>query len=123
MLEEERATTSDSVTDSVTDSDNSNSNSTLAFFVETIRLYKILDNVLRQVYDPWKESEATRHELNKSDMPGSDKSHLISCIAALDSDLDAFEATVPAMLRWSTDSASEEANSILQQQRNVLYTR
>lgn len=92
--------------------------STLLFFLETIRLYKILENILGQVYDPWKESEAGMPDTIDT---RNEKTRQVSCVVGLDSELDRFEATVPGVLQWTASTPSD--GEVLQCQRNVLKTR
>lgn len=92
--------------------------STLLFFSETIRLYKILESILGQVYDPWKESEAGMLDAINT---RNEKTRQVSCVVGLDAELDRFEATVPDILQWKDSLPSN--SEVLQCQRNVLKTR
>ena len=94
--------------------------STAAFFTQTTKLYKILDNILSKVYDPWKETEAGGpNDANES----LDDSPQLACIITLDAQLDNFETTVPEILQWRSHDEEGDENGILQRQRNVLRTR
>ena len=103
-------------------SDGSNlvASSTTAFLGQTVRLYKILDNILCQVYDPWKENEAgglgDTHET-------AGNSPQLACLVTLDAQLDHFETTIPDILQWDNRSSPLDRDGVLQRQRNVLRTR
>ena len=92
--------------------------SNVLFFSETVRLYKILENTLSQVYDPWKESEAGM--LDTAEVQ-NEKTRQFSCIVGIDSDLNQFESRIPEVLHWNTHRS--EDTHILRRQRNVLKTR
>ena len=94
--------------------------STAAFFTQTTKLYMILDNILSQVYDPWKENEVG---VPCDDQGSTASSSQLSCLVKLDAQLDHFESTIPDILQWH-NPVEENANSgILHRQRNVLRTR
>lgn len=94
---------------------------TTSFFVETSKLYRILDNILGQIYDPWKESEACRApENNRS---GPERERQISRIIEIDTELNKFEAGVPSHLHWSKSTPDADQSDVLRRQQNVLRTR
>lgn len=94
--------------------------STSAFFTQTVKLYQILERILNQVYDPWKENEAGR----SAEDGGKDLGRQISCIAELDMELDRFESDIPDVLRkLEDDDGDVSRTSNLLRQCNVLRTR
>lgn len=94
--------------------------STTAFLAQTVRLYKILDNILCQVYDPWKENEAGGLGETQETAGSSPQ---LACLVTLDAQLDHFETTIPDILRWDSHNAQVDSDGVLQRQRNVLRTR
>lgn len=114
VLEEEASDTAD---DSAV-GQRQNASSNVLFFSETVRLYKILENILSQVYDPWKESEAGM--LDTAEIQ-NEKMRQVSCIVGIDSDLNHFESHIPEVLHWNTRPSNDK--HILRRQRNVLKTR
>lgn len=94
--------------------------STTVFLAQTVRLYKILDNILCQVYDPWKENEAGGLGETQETTGSSPQ---LACLVTLDAQLDHFETTIPDMLQWDNHSFQLDNDGVLQRQRNVLRTR
>lgn len=94
--------------------------STTVFLAQTVRLYKILDNILCQVYDPWKENEAGGIGETQETAGSSPQ---LACLVTLDAQLDHFETTIPDMLQWDNHSFQLDNDGVLQRQRNVLRTR
>lgn len=95
--------------------------STASFFLETSKLARILDKILGQIYDPWKEYETIR----TSDSDGSTHEHekQISYVVDFDAELDQFEASLPEHLQWTTERPVRDSEGVASRQRNVLRTR
>ncbi|KAM5527609.1 fungal specific transcription factor [Fusarium oxysporum f. sp. phaseoli] len=93
---------------------------TATFFAEAIKLSHILNRILSQIYDPWREHEG-------SNGTGLDeiKHHAeqVSITTALDDELDRFEIELPEVLHWSTHMPKIHRGNILVQQRHVLRSR
>lgn len=97
--------------------------STTAFFVETIKLYKILDRILGTIYDPWKESEAANRDQEGSEERAKEFSQQIAIILELDGDLDRFEEEMAECMHWSCQPPELGQDDVLRRQRNVIRTR
>lgn len=88
----------------------------LQFYVESIRLSKVLEQILVRVYQPW-----------KSKAGGSDQRHFsLDTVIELDAQLSRFEAAVPWPLRWRVVvgmAPPEDMAACLVMQRHVLHSR
>ena len=90
------------------------------FFAQAIKLSHILNRILGQIYDPWKEHEASNWT------KVADKSYYaqqVSSTIGLDHDLDVFEAELPEALQSSTDTPTLRHGGVHSYQRHVLRTR
>ncbi|GAD96717.1 predicted protein [Paecilomyces variotii No. 5] len=88
------------------------------FFVQTIKLNRILSEVLSEVYDPWN---------NMTDESGGEeglKNQLMTIVAGLDTKLEHFEKDLPSAFRWSGVNVNElRPEKLIELQRNVLSER
>lgn len=94
----------------------------MTFYVSTIRLYKILESILSDIYNAW-QSRSNQHR--SMSLRGVRHSSF-DTIMELDDRLCAYEASIPSVLNWtsvqpvSTDGYQQ---SIFERQRNVLRAR
>jgi len=85
-----------------------------------VKLNNILNCILGQLYNPWKELEASNWTT------GVDEgyyAHQVSSIIRLDHDLDLFEAELPETLRWPTTGGTLPSSGTLLHQQHTLRTR
>lgn len=101
--------------------DSTNNLAAALFFTQTSKLTNMLERILIQIYDPWREGETRTQPERNSQEPAT--SQHIACLIALESDLDTFAATIPENLRWTAQAAEVEMDRTLQAQKNVLRTR
>ena len=89
----------------------SNQPSKMTFYIATCQLYKILGDILRELYSPQDDYRTMKEEqwLSK-----------VSSIMIFDKELKDWLAHVPSFLQW--DSEEEVSEDILRQ-RNVLHVR
>jgi hypothetical protein len=89
------------------------------FFVQTLKLNKILSEVLSKVYNPWNEA------LKSAD--GQEErvcNQVIAVVMELDTKLAKFEKDLPVAFRWvEVDPEELRPDSLVQLQRNVLGER
>lgn len=92
----------------------------MPFFAEAVKLSHILNCILRQMYDPWKE-----HKSTKQATVGEEKNDAqrVSITVEFDHDLDCFEAELPEVLHWSKNASNLNGQCVLSQQRHVLRSR
>jgi hypothetical protein len=95
----------------------------LAFYVETIKLYQILGNVLTKVYKPWSGNTPSSNRDTK-DIQHKD----LEAIVSLDEDLSNFEENIIPSLHWERgahirESLPESDVMVLRRQMNVLQVR
>ncbi|KAH7142686.1 fungal-specific transcription factor domain-containing protein [Dactylonectria estremocensis] len=93
---------------------------TTTFFAEAVKLSHILNRILGQIYDPWKEHEASNWTKVADEKYYSQQ---VSSTIGLDHDLDHFEAELPETLQSSTETPTFQRGDILPYQRHVLRTR
>ncbi|KAH9213531.1 hypothetical protein DL95DRAFT_506356, partial [Leptodontidium sp. 2 PMI_412] len=105
---------------SVGNEDNDADVCTTNFFAEAVKLSHILNRILGQIYDPWKEHEASNRTKAADEKYYAQQ---VSSIIELDHDLDSFEAGVPEALHWSTETPTLHSCSALPHQRHALRTR
>ncbi|KAI9776645.1 MAG: hypothetical protein M1839_009451 [Geoglossum umbratile] len=101
--------------------------SRLNFFVEAIKLYKILGNILSSVYEPWIDG-AGRMGSDPAGFEHLQSSKGFDMIMSLDSALMRFQSEVPALLKSpnsgvSTSKLNSEDPDTLKRQANVLHAR
>jgi hypothetical protein len=87
--------------------------SELSFFVEAVKMHKILAIILSQVYGQF---EAKRQDLVSRRYGSFDG------LVRIHDELTHFAAQVPAALNWSSE-IGEHATPLLQQQRTILHAR
>lgn len=95
------------------------STTNVTFFAEAIRLGQILNGILNQIYEPWRQHEANRTKIDDDDF----SMQYIPDFIQLDRDMDKFEAGLPTAFQWSTDVSKLNGGSCLLQQRHVLRSR
>ncbi|KAH7141801.1 fungal-specific transcription factor domain-containing protein [Dactylonectria macrodidyma] len=93
---------------------------TTNFFAEAIKLSHILNRILGQIYDPWKENEASNWTKVADEKYYAQQ---VSSTIGLDHELDLFEAELPGALQSSTETPTIHCGGILSYQRHVLRTR
>ena len=86
--------------------------SKMAFYIATCQLYRILGDILRELYSPRDDYRNMAEErwLAK-----------VSTIMRFDKELKDWHATVPRFLHWGSDE--EVSDDIIIRQRNVLRAR
>ena len=85
--------------------------SKMAFYIATCQLYRILGDILRELYSPRDDYRTMKEEewLSK-----------VSSIMRFDKELKDWFAQVPEFLQWGSD---EETSDDIVRQRNVLQVR
>lgn len=95
--------------------------SIMTFYVANIKLHRILDEILSEVYDTWRGQP---REAIKSDEVGKQCS--LDVIIRLEEKLSSYETQLPSFLNWQSPAQLENENSwtqMLGRQRNVLHAR
>lgn len=106
--------------DSITSQDPDQNPTLMTFYIETIRLYKILDIILSDVYHTWQgRSNKAGCSTNTAKQGGLD------ILITIEKELHEYEANLPSILSWTGNSSPTpvEGSSILKRQRNVLHAR
>jgi hypothetical protein len=91
------------------------------FFVEMIRMSKILEQIISRVYQPWRTGS---HVGGDHGPPFG-----LETVNELDAQLSQFEKTVPWPLNWATGAGVEmnglspDMGPLLRMQKNVLRAR
>jgi hypothetical protein len=101
--------------------------SRINFFVEAIKLYKILGSILSSVYEPWID-DTGRMGLDTAGFEHLQSSKGFDMIMSLDSALMGFHSEVPTLLKSpksgvSTAKLNSEDPDTLKRQANVLHAR
>ncbi len=111
------------------DFEHSTEDDDVCFFVETFRLSKILEEVLRTIYQPWRDKYQRDSRCGAGRCGGGHYGRLDSTIE-LDAHLSRFEQSLPHFLSWIRESDRERpqplstyARSHFQMQKNVLRGR
>ncbi|GAQ36257.1 transcription factor [Aspergillus tubingensis] len=94
---------------------------TMGFYVATIKLYRILDRILSDVYNMWR---GRFNEETKKSTPWSEGN--FDSLLELERQLQSFKDTLPPYLSWSASSCPEchlEESDIIERQRNILRSR
>lgn len=94
---------------------------TMGFYVATIKLYRILDRILSDVYNMWR---GRFNEESKRSTPWSEGN--FDFLLELERQLQSFKDTLPPYLSWSASSRPEchlEESDIIERQRNILRSR
>ncbi|KAJ5668927.1 hypothetical protein N7462_009997 [Penicillium macrosclerotiorum] len=95
----------------------------MIFYVSTIKLYKILESILSDIYNAWQSRSDHRRPMS----PRRAKQNSLDLIMELDDRLSSYETSVPTILNWCIPHAftSEHINqrSIFKRQQNVLRAR
>ncbi|KAK2812641.1 hypothetical protein FQN50_001287 [Emmonsiellopsis sp. PD_5] len=94
--------------------------SLMTFYSATIRLYKILDDILSDVYNVWRAGPRQEHSSSRSQ--GS-----FDTLIELERRLCTYESDLPPFLNWTAPSPPEhpptDQSTTLERQRNVLHGR
>lgn len=100
-----------------------NAPSRMCFYVETIKLYRILDRILSAVYQLWLNNSSTTG--NPQDHETGQKHGSMDAIIELDIKLAEFESALPPFLSWRESQSNHEAEQqiIYQRQTNELHAR
>lgn len=110
-------------TDGTTTSLDSETPTRMSYFLHSVRLSEVLEQILNRVYQPWRsrsggdDAHADRHRGSNFDT-----------ITDLDSQLTEFEAIVPTFLSWTKTPIRDmhqcpKLKSLILMQRNVLRGR
>ena len=94
---------------------------TMGFYVATIKLYRILDRILSDVYNMWR---GRLNEESKRSTRWSEGN--FDSLLELERQLQYFKSSLPPYLSWSASSRPEctpEESDILERQRNILCSR
>ena len=95
----------------------------MTFYVATIELYKILENILSDIYNAWRSRTSKDGSAPYWDV----KQGGLDVIIEIDSKLTTFEANLTPVLNWTGFVPSEGIDGvdplILARQRNVLHAR
>ncbi|KAL4801253.1 fungal-specific transcription factor domain-containing protein [Aspergillus unguis] len=93
--------------------------SLMAFYIEAIKLYRILDMILSDVYHAW------RGRLRPDSLPSSIMSlGSLEIVLRIERELVLFKANVPPFLKWTSGGSScPDFSTAVAQQRNVLHAR
>ncbi|GKZ16872.1 hypothetical protein AbraIFM66951_006365 [Aspergillus brasiliensis] len=94
---------------------------TMGFYVATIKLYRILDRVLSDVYNMWR---GRLNEGSKRSTPWSEGN--FDSLLELERQLQCFKNDLPPYLSWISGPRSHgtlEESDILERQRNILRAR
>lgn len=94
----------------------------MAFFIEAIKLYDILDNILADVYNLW------RGRLRQGNIQSPTLSLAsLQIVLEVERELLLFKANIPSFLKWTAEThttpSRPEPNTAIAQQRNVLHAR
>lgn len=90
------------------------------FFFMAIKLSQILNGILNQIYEPWRQNEAIFQDtLNEESI----YPQLCSSFMQLDQDLDRFEVGLPEVFQCTTDMPTRNDTSMSRQQKYVLRLR
>jgi len=89
-----------------------------SFFLQTLKLYAIFDEVLTHVYKPWQEFTRYDHQLD-----GKLQNSVLSRVVDVEYDLSVFRGQLPVQLRWDMAEKDTGESWILERQRNILHTR
>lgn len=96
--------------------------SLIAFYIEAIKLYDILDIILADVYNAW------RGRLRRDQLPSSIMSAgSLEIVLKVERELVLFKNNVPSFLKWTpgvhSTHSSPDSNMAIAQQKNVLHAR
>ncbi|KAI2981883.1 transcriptional regulator family: Fungal Specific TF [Aspergillus niger] len=94
---------------------------TMGFYVATIKLYRILDRILSDVYNMWR---GRMNEESKRSTRWSEGN--FNSLLELERQLQYFKSNLPPYLSWSASSRPEctpDESDILERQRNILRSR
>ncbi|KAL5355585.1 fungal-specific transcription factor domain-containing protein [Aspergillus floccosus] len=95
--------------------------SIMAFYLASIKLYRILDSILSDVYRAWR-SRASMTPVGTKTRHGSHGG--IDAIIELEEKLFQYESNLPSFLSWTTPSTpavDPQHQVLLKRQRNVLH--
>lgn len=91
----------------------------MAFYIEAIKLYGILDRILSDVYSAWRgRSRQDQARSSTKSLGGLD------IVLEIERQLTLFESNLPSFLKWSSAMHSDTGlDQAIAQQRNVLHAR
>lgn len=95
--------------------------SIMTFYVANIKLHRVLDEILSEVYDTWRGQPS---EAIKSDEVRKQCS--LDVIIRLEEKLSSYETQLPSFLNWQSPAQPDNENPWTQmagRQRNVLHAR
>lgn len=99
--------------------------SLMAFYIEAIKLYDILDRILGDVYKAWRSQ--SRQDQQPSQSPWTTSLGGLDTVFDIERQLTWFETNVPSFLKWNSTPATTytetQPNLAIAQQRNVLHAR
>ncbi|KAK2786593.1 hypothetical protein FQN52_007769 [Onygenales sp. PD_12] len=94
--------------------------SLMTFYATTIRLYKILDDILSDVYNAWRARPRQEHSSSRNQWS-------FDTLIELERRLCTYESDLPPFLNWTVPSLPEQPRTdqsiMLERQRNVLHGR
>jgi hypothetical protein len=97
----------------------------MAFYIQAIKLYDILDRILADVYKAWRGR--SRQDQQSSKSPWTTSLEGLDTVLDIERQLNWFETNVPSFLKWnsalSATYAERQSNLAITQQRNVLHAR
>ena len=87
-------------------------------FVQTLKLYDIMGEILTRVYNPWQDtiSDAARADW-------SQRNNSINAVIDLECALSEFKSNLPPQLRWSSSGSQPQGLNLIERQRNVIQRR
>ncbi len=89
----------------------------VSFFVQAIKLNKILAEILSDVYRPWSQSAG------KNQIGQQLRNNSFDAIIKLDYTLSDFESNIPKQLHWARRDQTIGSSEIIKRQVNVLHAR
>ena len=95
-----------------------NSISRNMFYVQTLKLYNVMGEILTQVYKPWED--AKQNAQSGFERP---RNSPINVVIDLEYALSDFESNLPPQLHWDRSGMENGEPTYLERQRNVLHTR
>ncbi|KAF9893639.1 hypothetical protein FE257_010951 [Aspergillus nanangensis] len=98
----------------------------MSFYIATIELYRILDNILEDVYRSWHRRGNTPPTASSTTAAATTRQARLDVIIELEQKLFEYASGLPSFLSWTeptTSTADSSYDLVLQRQRNVLHAR